>query len=57
MDEVQRRNIRAILAQALLAPVRRTFAEALMEIPDVGIDSDFARIQENDGGHGRNVFD
>lgn len=48
---------RAILEQALLSPVRRTFAEALMEIPDVGLDSDFARIQDNDGGQDRNVFD
>ena len=36
---------RAILAAALLGPIRRSFAEVLAAIPDVGQDSDFERIQ------------
>lgn len=34
---------RAILAAALLAPPRRTLAELLVTIPDVGSDADFQR--------------
>jgi plasmid stability protein len=36
---------RAILASALAAPKRRSFAEALARIPPVGRDEDFARVQ------------
>ena len=45
---------REILANALRGPKRRLFAEVLMAMPDVGEDSDFARI---DGGENRRVFD
>jgi len=45
---------REILAQALRKPKRKSFAEVLMEMPDVGEDSDFERI--DDGGAPR-VFD
>ena len=45
---------RALLEQALLKPRRKTFAEALRSMPNVGRDSDFERI--NDEGAGR-VFD
>jgi plasmid stability protein len=34
---------RAILAAALLTPPRRTLAELLAAMPDVGADSDFLR--------------
>jgi len=40
---------RKILELVLLKPKRKSFAEALTAIPDVGIDSDFERI-ENDRG-------
>ena len=40
---------REILRQALAGPKRRTFVEALMEIPDVGEDEDFVRVQDDDG--------
>ena len=40
---------RAILEEALFQPTRRSFVEALMEIPDVGNDSDFVRVQDRDG--------
>jgi antitoxin FitA len=36
---------RRILAQALLRPQKKSFLEALSQIPDVGTDDDFARIQ------------
>jgi plasmid stability protein len=35
---------RLILQAALFGPKRRTFAEALTQIPNVGEDSDFLRI-------------
>jgi antitoxin FitA len=35
---------REILAKALRKPRRKTFAEALMNIPNVGKDADFARV-------------
>lgn len=38
---------RAILAAALAAPKRRSFAEALARIPSVGRDEDFARVQSD----------
>jgi antitoxin FitA len=37
---------RRILAQALLHPQKKSFLEALSQIPDVGTDDDFARIQD-----------
>ncbi|KUZ22017.1 DNA-binding protein [Burkholderia ubonensis] len=46
---------RAILASALARPKRKTFAEALKGIPDVGEDTDFERVQ--DSGEARHVFD
>jgi antitoxin FitA len=45
---------REILASVLGRPRRRTFAEALMEIPDVGQDSDFERIASDEAPR---VFD
>ena len=45
---------RIILAQALLRPKRRSFTEILMDIPNVGRDTDFERLQEVSD---RNVFD
>jgi plasmid stability protein len=38
---------RAILAAALLAPPRRTLAELLATMPDVGSDADFQRPCES----------
>ncbi|UVE57666.1 DNA-binding protein [Burkholderia sp. EMB26] len=46
---------RAILAEALGRPKRRTFAQVLMSMPEVGEDADFQRIQ--DSGEVRRVFD
>ncbi|RQS08815.1 DNA-binding protein [Burkholderia sp. Bp9002] len=46
---------RAILVSALGRPKRRTFAEALMSMPNVGEDTDFQRVQ--DSGEVRHVFD
>lgn len=45
---------RAILAEVLLNPQRKTFAEALAAMPDVGYDSDFIRLDDNCN---TNVFD
>jgi plasmid stability protein len=38
---------RRILKTALLTPKKRSFSEALMAMPNVGIDADFARVQDN----------
>ena len=46
---------RAILAEVLSKPKRKTFAEALSSIPCVGNDVDFVRI--NDDTRAPNVFD
>lgn len=46
---------RDILASALRRPKKRSFAEALMLIPDVGNDSDFIRV--NDANEAQRVFD
>ena len=35
---------REILAQALLRPTRRSLADVLASIPDVGTDADFERV-------------
>jgi antitoxin FitA len=45
---------RKILEQVLLQPKRKSFAEVLKQIPDVGNDSDFDRVQDDSF---RNVFD
>ena len=45
---------RKILEQALMQPAKRSFAEALSLIPNVGNDSDFERVQDN---RVNNVFD
>ena len=37
---------RQILAQALLRPQKKSFSEALRQIPDVGTDTDFTRVQD-----------
>lgn len=41
---------RRILQAALRGPRRRTFAEVLAAMPDVGKDDDFARDQDDGGG-------
>lgn len=38
---------RIILSQILLKPRKKTLAEILIQIPSVGIDSDFERQQDN----------
>lgn len=44
---------RAILTDALLTPKKKTFAEALASIPDVGREEDLERVDE---GNSDNVF-
>ncbi|MFM0440392.1 DNA-binding protein [Paraburkholderia caledonica] len=44
---------REILAKALRGPQRKTFAQVLMSIPNVGADADFARV---DDGEATNVL-
>jgi antitoxin FitA len=39
---------REILREALLKPRKRSFAEALASMPDVGLDSDFERVQNDE---------
>jgi plasmid stability protein len=46
---------REILAEALARPRRRSFAEVLASIPDVGTDADFARVES--AGKAPSVFD
>ncbi len=46
---------RAILAEVLMRPQRKSFAEALSNIPSVGTDADFMRL--NDDTRVPNVFD
>ena len=46
---------RAILAEVLMKPQRKSFADALACIPAVGVDTDFQRI--NDDASESNVFD
>ena len=38
---------RKILESILLGPKRKSFAEALISIPDVGVNSDFERMEDN----------
>jgi len=40
---------REILARALRRPKKRSFAEALMSMPEVGEDADFERVDDSDG--------
>jgi plasmid stability protein len=46
---------RAILAEALVRPRKRSFAEVLASMPDVGADADFERVQS--GREAPRVFD
>ena len=46
---------RAILAAALARPRRRTLAEVLASMPDVGADADFERVDMAE--RSQNVFD
>ncbi|MDR2711069.1 MAG: DNA-binding protein [Burkholderiales bacterium] len=45
---------RALLADALLQPRRRSLAEVLAAMPEVGEDADFARVPEHGAAR---VFD
>lgn len=45
---------RALLEQALLKPRRRSFAQMLKSMPNVGRDKDFERVKGEEAG---NVFD
>jgi antitoxin FitA len=45
---------RKILEQVLLQPQRKSFAEVLSQIPNVGNESDFERVQDDTVSH---VFD
>lgn len=45
---------RKILQQALLQPQKKSFAEVLSLIPNVGNDSDFERVQNDTAS---NIFD
>jgi antitoxin FitA len=45
---------RKILEQVLLKPQRKSFAELLSQIPSLGNDADFERIQDDSAS---NVFD
>ena len=45
---------RRILRSALLMPRKKSLAEVLLTIPNVGEDEDFSRVQN---GESRNVFD
>lgn len=40
---------RLILAQALLRPKKKSFSEILTDMPNIGRDSDFERVQETGG--------
>ncbi|MDH4405627.1 MAG: DNA-binding protein [Cyanobium sp. D14.bin.5] len=51
----QEAELRAILAAALLSPPRRNLAELLAAMPDVGVDADFQR--QNDQAAAADVFD
>jgi antitoxin FitA len=42
----QEAELRAILAAALLSPPRRSLAELLAAIPEVGVDADFRRLDD-----------
>jgi plasmid stability protein len=38
---------RAVLSEALMKPARKSFAEALSSIPNVGLDTDFERLSDD----------
>ena len=40
---------RAILSEALLKPKKKSLAEVLASMPDVGKDEDFERLEEHQG--------
>jgi len=40
---------REILKQALLGPKKKSFAQVLASMPNVGKDSDFERIEDTEG--------
>ena len=42
----QEAELRAILSAALLSPPRRSLADLLAAMPDVGVDADFQRQDE-----------
>jgi plasmid stability protein len=42
----QEAELRAILSAALLSPPRRSLADLLASMPDVGVDADFQRQDE-----------
>jgi plasmid stability protein len=44
---------RLILVEALLGSKKKSFIEALLAMPDVGRDEDFARVQEPPRAEGR----
>ena len=46
---------RAVLAAALARPRRRTLAEVLASMPDVGVDADFERVETTE--RSPHVFD
>jgi antitoxin FitA len=45
---------RKILEQVLLQPKKKSFTEVLMQIPNVGKDADFERVQDDSS---KDVFD
>ena len=51
----QEAELRAILVAALLSPPRRNLAELLAAMPDVGVDADFQR--QDDQAAAADVFD
>ena len=51
----QEAELRAILSAALLSPPRRNLAELLAAMPDVGVDADFQR--QDDQAAAADVFD
>ena len=51
----QEAELRAILAAALQSPPRRNLAELLAAMPDVGVDADFQR--QDDQAAAADVFD
>ncbi len=46
---------RALLEELLLRPKPKRFAEVLADMPDIGEDADFARVE--DGARSDRVFD
>jgi len=46
---------RVLLESLLVQPQKKSFAEALITMPDVGVDEDFRRIEDKPGNN--HVFD